>query len=82
MNPDRWNKIQSLFEKALELNSSERESFLKNKCGNDKELFDDVVSLISADEKQHSIFSGSAADYVADDDAKLEGKIFGSFGFQ
>jgi eukaryotic-like serine/threonine-protein kinase len=79
MNPDRWEKIQSLFEKALELDPSEREIFLKQECGDDKELFDEVVSLISADEKQHSIFSGSAGDYIAIDDANLDGKIFGTY---
>lgn len=79
MNPERWNRIQSLFEKALELDPSARENFLKHECGDDKELFDEVVTLISADEKQHSIFSGSAGDYIAHDDANLDGKIFGSY---
>ena len=79
MNSERWNKIQSLFEKALELNPSEKENFLQRECGNDKELFDEVASLLSADEKQHSIFSGSAADYVAVSDATLEGKTFGNY---
>ncbi|MBT8379930.1 MAG: serine/threonine-protein kinase [Ignavibacteria bacterium] len=79
MNPERWSKIQSLFDKALELKPSERETFLKNECGDDKELYNEVFSLLSADEKQHSIFSGSAADYVAVDDGTLEGKTFGSY---
>ena len=79
MYPERWNKIQSLFEKALELNPSERESFLKRESSDDKELFDEVMSLLAADERQHSIFSGSAADYVAIDDANLDGKTFGNY---
>ena len=79
MNPERWNKIQSLFEKALELSPSERENFLKEECSNDKELFDEIMSLLAADEKQHSIFSGSAADYLAIDDTNLDGKLFGNY---
>ena len=79
MTSERWNKIQSLFEKAIELNPTERESFLKNECSSDKELFVEVMSLLAADEKQHSIFSGSAADYVTIDDAKLDGKTFGNY---
>jgi len=31
MNPERWEKIQSLFEKALELDSDKRENFLTEK---------------------------------------------------
>ncbi len=79
MNSERWNKIQSLFEKALDLNPSERENFLKSKCSDDKELFDEVASLLLADEKQHSIFSGSAADYLTVGDSSLDGKTFGNY---
>ena len=79
MNSERWNKIQSIFEKALNLNPSEKENFLQRECGDDKELFDEVASLLLADEKQHSIFSGSAADYMAVVDATLEGKTFGNY---
>jgi len=79
MNPERWNKIQSLFDKALELTASEREPFLKNECGDDVELYDEVISLLRADEKQHSIFAGSAADFISIDDANLDGKIFGNY---
>ena len=79
MNSERWNKIQSLFERALELNPSEKENFLQSECGDDKELFDEIASLLSADEKQHSIFSGSVADYLAASDATLEGKTFGNY---
>ena len=79
MNPERWHKIQSLFEKGLGLNSSERESFLKSECKDDKELFNEVISLLAADDKQHSIFSGSALDYVTVVDATLVGKTFGNY---
>ncbi len=79
MNPERWNKIQSLFEKALELNPLERENFLRNECDEDVELYNEIVSLLAADEKQHSIFSGSAADYVTVDDATLAGENFGNY---
>ena len=79
MKPERWEKIQSLFEKALELNPSERENFLKKECSNDKELYDEIMSLLSADENQHSVFSGFAADYITIDDGNLDGKTFGNY---
>ncbi|MCW8823251.1 MAG: serine/threonine-protein kinase [Ignavibacteriaceae bacterium] len=79
MNPGRWEKIQSLFEIALELESSKRESYLKSECGDDKGLFDEVISLLQADEKEHSIFSVSATDFIAFDDATLDGKTFGNY---
>ena len=79
MNSDQWEKIQSLFEKALGLNISEREIFLKKECGDDIEMYDEVISLLKADEKEHSIFSGSASDFIPVDDATLDGKTFGNY---
>ena len=58
MDSKRWDEVQKLFEKALEINTSERESFLKSECGDDEELFDEVTSLLSADEKQHALGDG------------------------
>jgi serine/threonine-protein kinase len=79
MSPERWEKVQSLFAEALELNHSEREIYLKKECANDQDLFNEVISLLKADEDEHSIFSGSASDYIAADDATLEGKTFGNY---
>lgn len=79
MNPKRWEKIQSLFEKSIELDPLEREKFLKIECGDDKDLYDEVISLLSADEKEHSIFFRSVADYMTVDDATLDGKTFGNY---
>ncbi len=78
MTPDKWKKIESLFERAIEISGSERETFLKNECGEDNELFEEVVSLLSADQNEHSIFSGSAADYFAVEDLGFEGRNFGN----
>jgi eukaryotic-like serine/threonine-protein kinase len=79
MNPERWKIIQSLFERALELDKTERQKFLDRECGEDKELINEVNSLISADEKGHSIFSGSAAEYIGFDEKNLNGKILGKY---
>jgi len=79
MNSERWEKIQSLFEKALELKPADRENYLKYECADDKELYDEVVSLLKADENEHTIFSGSATDYISLDDATLDGNIFGNY---
>ncbi len=79
MNSERWKKIQLLFEKALELKPADRENYLRYECGEDKELFDEVVSLLKADENEHTIFSGSATDYISLDEATLDGKNFGNY---
>jgi len=79
MNPERWEKIQSLFERALEIDPTERNIFLKKECGDDKELFEEVISLLKADTEAHSIFSASVSDYISIDEKTLSGKIFGNY---
>ncbi len=79
MTPEQWKHIQALFEKALELNPSQREDFLKKECGNDKELYTEVNSLLESDEHEHSIFSASAADYISIDEPNLAGKTLGKY---
>ena len=79
MNPERWNKVQSLFEQALEIDQRERFGYLEKECGDDKELFNEVLSLLKADEEGHSIFSATPADYIPVDETNLAGKTFGNY---
>lgn len=46
----KWNKIKRILSKALELEGEERDKYVKNTCGDDKELLDEVLSLIAAHE--------------------------------
>lgn len=48
MNPDRWKKIKTIFNKALELEGAKREVYLNEACGEDENLKKEVVSLIEA----------------------------------
>ena len=43
------DRLQSLFERALELSPAERLPFLQGECGNDRGLIDEVVELLAAD---------------------------------
>ena len=46
-----WDKIEEIFSEAVELSGAEREAFLREKCGADKNLYRKIQSLIKADEK-------------------------------
>lgn len=46
-----WNRIGELFAEAQKLGSAERVAFLKERCGDDRELLDQVMSLLEADNK-------------------------------
>ncbi|MGH7724653.1 MAG: tetratricopeptide repeat protein [Candidatus Eiseniibacteriota bacterium] len=47
-DPARWERIQSLIEQALERPESGRRSFLETACGRERDLFDEVISLLEA----------------------------------
>lgn len=54
MTPERWQQIKSLIEKALEQSPEIRMDFLAKECGNDKELYQEVVPLIMAESEMDS----------------------------
>lgn len=80
MNGERWNKIQTVFEKALELQTGERKDFLRKACAGDRQLFQEVVSLLEADANAPSLLDGLAVDAVdLTKDFNLEGQRIGPY---
>src|SRR5688572_2670019 len=51
MKPDRWQKIDELFEAALERESQDRPAFLEKACGDDQELRREVEKMLRIDEQ-------------------------------
>ena len=45
---ERWNRIETLFEQALELPQGQQEAFLRDRCGEDETLYKEVRSLLAA----------------------------------
>src|SRR4051812_48966905 len=58
MTPDRWQKLQTLFHRALRLNPSERRSFFDMSCGEDELLREELESLLASNELPVSLFDG------------------------
>ncbi len=47
-SPERWERIQQLFHKALGKAEAVRASFLDSECSEDAAMRDEVVSLLDA----------------------------------
>ena len=60
MTQDRWQRIQELFEAALEMGPTEQKEYLEIQCGDDKDLIDEVSDLLKADNSTHSFLAGWA----------------------
>ncbi len=80
MNTKRWTQIQSLFELALELEPDDRDRFLKEKCGNDQALYEELTTLLAADENVHELLDGLAIDTILPvENISLEGETVGNY---
>ena len=47
MSPEHWQKIESIFQTAIDLKSAERDAFLKNECAGDLLLKAEVEKLLA-----------------------------------
>ena len=54
MTPDRWQKIEAIFQAAIELSPDRREKYLLDACGSDESLFKEVSDLLANDESADS----------------------------
>jgi hypothetical protein len=54
MTPDRWQKIETIFQAAIELSPGRRKKYLLEACGSDESLFKEVSDLLANDESADS----------------------------
>jgi serine/threonine protein kinase len=65
MNPDRWQRIDEIFQAVLSQSPEKRESFLAKACGGDAELFREVASLIAHHGRSAMSWERLTSDYGA-----------------
>lgn len=51
---DGWARIEDLFHRALELPAQEREAFLRMAAGDDRQLYEEAISLVRSAEREGS----------------------------
>lgn len=64
LDPNRWQRLNTLFEEALSIESYRRSTFLDEVCGSDAELRSELESLLSAAEDPDDLI-GSAVQEAA-----------------
>ena len=60
MNSDRWNRIEGLYNSALQLDAGDRETFLEQQCLGDESLKDEVLSLLASADRQDNFMEEPA----------------------
>src|ERR671924_97826 len=65
MNAERWKQVDDLLQSALHVAVEEREEFLRQACGGDAELEQDVRSLLSSYRKSDGFLERPAIQVAA-----------------
>jgi len=66
MTPERWNKLEALFNEALELQGEARSAHLTKVCGDDRRLRDEAEKLIAAHEMEGSFIDSIDSPILAE----------------
>jgi serine/threonine protein kinase len=81
---ERWERLQDLFSRAVELPEKEREAFVSQETGSDKDLRDELLELLACDTGRstgpltHAL--GAAIDATTRDRRKaLVGRVVGNY---
>src|SRR5215471_19109555 len=79
MKPDRWQKIEQIFNAALQRKPEERVDFVLKTCAGDTELYASVNSHLSSYENDDSFFEDSASALAAEMFADRVGETIGPY---
>ena len=84
MTPERWQKINDVLQSVIELDTPEREAYLKEACGEDESLRQQVETLLSANDDAGTFIDGNVAKDVAhfltiENSPSLSGKSLGHY---
>ena len=61
MNPARWQRLKSAFDEVLQLDPSQRPSYIDEICASDQELRKEIESLLAAHEQLSDVFLNTPA---------------------
>src|SRR5688572_13427312 len=65
MDNDRWNHVDQLLQSVLDIPAVERDAYLRNACGADQRLEDEVRSLLAAHDRADRFLGAPAIDLAA-----------------
>ena len=83
MNPERWQRVETLFEGALARDPAARRGFLETECADDPTLVDEVLSLLAHDGRTvdavDDLIAEQAAQVVRGSEERAAAQRFGPY---
>ena len=84
MSEKHWDKVKVIFDAALQCPPESRSDYLRQICGGDQELLNEVESLLESHDNAEGFISRPAIEDVAEeienDTARLDSRNVKSFG--
>ena len=78
--PEKWDQVKELFTSALERDPAERSDFLRQACGDDDSLRNEIESLLSSFDGAPTFLEDSpAADLLSAQSHAMAGKRIGAY---
>ncbi len=65
MNPDRWRRIEEIYNAALDLEPGRRDAHLAEACADDESLRNEIESLLREGSESKEIMKGPALEFAA-----------------
>src|SRR5436190_24390985 len=77
MTPERWEQIQKVFNDALEYPEAERQRRVEAACGDDSELFSEVLGMLQEDSQSSPTLdiANVANNLLSETASRLPGQI-------
>ena len=60
MRKKKWKKIERIFNQAVILTPGQRLAFVEHECGTEENLFSEIITLLSADNRSHRLLEHPA----------------------
>jgi serine/threonine protein kinase len=65
MDPERWRRVEQVYQSALKIAADQRTTFLKTECQNDEDLREEVQSLLACEDSAAEFIESPAFDVAA-----------------
>ncbi|MBK7142989.1 MAG: serine/threonine protein kinase [bacterium] len=79
MLPDRWKRIQEIFELALDAAPEDRDAVVRRACQDDNAMYAEVMALLAADAEGHPMLDRETPFNLPQEDPQLIGTQIGSY---
>jgi len=79
MGPERWREVEAIYHAALELPEVERGRFVREACRGDRELLEEVESLLGFDSAGAKLMEQPAAQGIGTHTALSSGRRLGAY---